>query len=82
MQCVTLEATESTVRKTAEIARTDCRAMLRMDTVPTAANCGTHTMIAKQKYVCKMYKASCLLLMAYYKKELYNAINQLLFKCH
>ena len=82
MQCVTMEATGSTVRTTAEIARTDRRAMLRMDTVPTAANCGSRTIFAKQKYVCKMYKASCLLSMAYYKKEPYIAIKQLLFKCH
>ena len=79
---MTTDTTESTVRTTAEIARTDRRAMLPMDTVPTAANCGTHKMFAKQKYVCKMYKAYCLLSMAYYKKAPYIAIKQLLFKCH
>ena len=56
------EATGSTVRTTAEIARTDRFATLQMDTVLTAANCGTHKMFAKQKYVSKIYKQNTLLI--------------------
>ena len=47
--------TESTVKTTAVNARTIHRAMLRMDTVLTAANCGTLRMLAKHTYVSKTY---------------------------
>ena len=47
--------TESTVRTTADNARTIHRAVLRMDTVLTAANCGTLRMLAKHTYVSKTY---------------------------
>ena len=55
MQCVRMGITESTVRKTADNARTNHRAVLRMDTVLTAANCGTLRMFAKNTYVSKTY---------------------------
>ena len=57
---MTGEATGLTVITTADSAKTDRRAMLRMYTVLTAANCGTLTMVVKQKYVGKTYKNTLL----------------------
>ena len=70
---MTVEATGLTVRSIAEIAKTDNRAMLRMNTVPTAAN----TMFVKQEYVGKIYKNTLFTVDGILPKEIYITIKQL-----